>query len=65
MSGAWSAPKSPLSVSPRSRGLIQYAAARWAFAVWVMLVLALFFAQFGQYWNRLMQIVRGALPGVT
>jgi hypothetical protein len=38
---------------------------RWAFVAWVILVLALYFLQFGQYWNRFVQIVRGALPGVS
>ena len=65
MSRSLSAPRSQLSDSPRSGGLITYAAARWVFAVWVILVLALYFAQFEQYWNRLVQIVRGALPGVA
>jgi hypothetical protein len=54
-----------LSDNPRSAGLIQHAAARWAFAAWVVVVLTLFFAQFEQYWNRLLQIVRGTLPGVA
>jgi hypothetical protein len=39
--------------------------ARWALAAWVVLVLGLYFAQFEQYWNRLLQIVRGALTGVA
>jgi hypothetical protein len=45
--------------------LIQLALSRWAFAGWVLLVLVLYFAQFDLYWNRLLQIVRGALPGVA
>jgi hypothetical protein len=51
--------------SPRSGGLIQKPAAQWAFAAWVILVLALYFAQFDAYWNRLLQIVGGALVVVS
>jgi hypothetical protein len=54
-----------LSDSPRSGGLIEHALARWAFAVWVLVVLMLFFAQFDLYWARLLQILRGAIPGVA
>jgi hypothetical protein len=45
--------------------MIQHALSQWAFAAWVVLVLVLYFAQFNEYWNRLVEIVRGAVPGVA